>query len=409
MDLTLKILENGIADPKGFRATGVSCGLKDGGYKDIGLVLSETPSEVACTFTNNKIKAAPVVLDMKLCANKISAIVVNSGNANCLTGKTGEENALEMTRIVETDLKLTQGSVMVASTGVIGRKLNMDRVKYGIEKLCKLIKTENEPKNFANAIMTTDKKMKTISYEFELEGKKVKIGACAKGAGMIKPDMSSPLHATMLVFITTDTAISKELLNKALEESVELSFNRISVDNDTSTNDSVFLLANGLAGNPLITAENESYQIFKQVLTKVCQAIGKMVVKDGEGATKLVHVVVKNALTDNDAIKVARCVADSYLVKTAIFGQSPNWGRILAAVGYSTAKFELSKIRLLINELVIFENGDVHRANESKAGSEMLTPEMQITIDLGIGRKDYFVWTSDLTCDYVKINANYLS
>jgi glutamate N-acetyltransferase / amino-acid N-acetyltransferase len=410
MELKLRVLEGGVTEPKGFRATGVSCGLKDGGYKDLGLLLSDTPCEIACSFTKNKVKAAPVLVDIERAGNSISGVIVNSGNANCLTGKTGEKNALDMAALVEKQLSLKDGSVMVASTGVIGRQLVMDRVLYGIEKVCNLIKTENEYKNFSNAIMTTDKKMKNVSYEFELDGKAVRIGASAKGAGMIKPDMETyPLHATMLVFISTDVSISREMLQEALTETIDLSFNRISVDNDTSTNDSVFLLANGAAGNEKITRDNESFHIFKQVLIKVCQSIGKMMVKDGEGATKLIHIQIKNALTTHDAERIARAIGDSYLVKTAMYGQSPNWGRILAAVGYSGGKFELSKTTLSINGLVIFENGDVNRSNESKAGSEMLSPEINITVDLGIGRKEFFIWASDLTTEYVKINANYLT
>lgn len=408
MELKLRNLECGIIEPKGFRATGVSCGIKEGGYKDLGVLVSETPCEAACSFTRNKIKAAPVLLDIARAKNRISAVVANSGNANCLTGKTGEQNALEMAALAERTLGLKEGSVMVASTGVIGRKLPMDRVSYGIEKVCKLVRTENDCRNFANSIMTTDKKMKNSAVEFELDGKKVRIGATVKGAGMIKPDLQT-LHATMLVFITTDAAISRDLLAQALEESVDVSYNRISVDNDTSTNDSVILLANGMAENPVINKENESYEIFRAALAKVCQDTAKMVVKDGEGASKLVHIEVKGASSSSDAEKIGRAIADSYLVKTAIYGQSPNWGRILAAVGYSGGKFDAAKIRLSINGLVIYENGDVNRANESKAGSEMLSQEIDILIELGMGRRDFFFWTSDLTTDYVKINANYLS
>ncbi len=408
MELQLKVLEGGIAEPAGFRATGISCGLKEGGYKDVGLILSKVPCETACVFTKNKIKAAPVLLDISRNNNPISAIIANSGNANCLTGKTGDENALAMSGLVERSLSLKEGSVMVASTGVIGRKLIMDRVIYGIEKVCNLIKTENDYKNFSNAIMTTDKKMKNCAYEFEINGRPIRIGGTAKGAGMIKPNLESP-HATILVFITTDASITREMLNLALKEAVDLSFNRISVDNDTSTNDSVFLMANGQAGNEKISSDNDSLKIFKQVLIKVCQNLAKMIVKDGEGASKVINITVTNALTSTDAEKIARAVGDSYLVKTAIYGQSPNWGRILAALGYSGAKFNVSQIKLSINDLVIFEKGDVNKANESKATGEMLSPEINISLDIGIGKKEYFLWTCDLTCDYVKINASYLS
>ncbi len=408
MDLKLKILEGGVTDPRGFKATGVSCGLKEGGYKDIGLLVSDTPCVTSAFYTKNKVKAAPVNLDISRINNKISAVIVNSGNANCLTGRTGEENALFMAGLVEKSLSLKEGSVLVASTGVIGRKLEMDRVIYGIEKVCKLIKNENDYKNFSNSIMTTDKKMKNCSYEFDLNGKSVRIGGSAKGSGMIKPLLEYP-HATMLVFLATDAAISKGLLDLALKEAIDLSFNRISVDNDTSTNDSVFLLANGKAGNTVISENGDQFKIFKQVLIKVCQTLARMIVKDGEGASKFIDISIKNAVTADDAEKIARAIGDSYLVKTAIFGQNPNWGRILAALGYSGADFDLSLLTLQINDLVIFEKGDVNRANESKASGELLSPEIRIGIDLGIGDKDYFLWTSDLSCDYVKINSNYLS
>ena len=408
MELKLRTLEGGITEPKGFRATGVSCGIKDGGYKDLGVLVSETPCETACSFTRNKIKAAPVLLDVSRAKNKISAVVANSGNANCLTGKTGEENALEMASLAEKCLGLKEGSAMVASTGVIGRKLPMDRVAYGVEKACKLVRTENDCRNFSHAIMTTDKKMKNYAVEFDLGGKKVRIGATAKGAGMIKPVMET-LHATMLVFITTDAAVSRDMLAKALSEAVDVSYNRISVDNDTSTNDTVILMANGMAENAPVSRENENYEIFRDALTKVCQETAKMVVRDGEGASKLIYIEVKGASSFSDAEKIGRAIADSCLVKTAVYGQSPNWGRILAAVGYSGGKFDANKIRLSINGLAIYENGDVNRANESKAGSEMLSQEISILIELGMGRREYFFWTSDLTTDYVKINANYLS
>lgn len=408
MEICISFIEGGgISSVKGFKVNGIASGLKELSFKDLGLIYSECPCDVAALFTSNKVKAAHIKVDKERLNNKINAIVVNSGNANCLTGEIGEKNALEMAELVEKHLGLPSGSALVASTGVIGRPLNMDVIRYGIEKLCRVIKIENDEKNFSHAIMTTDRKIKTAACEFDIEGTKVRIGGAVKGAGMIKPEMVP--HATMLAFLVTDAKIEKKALKEALIEATNLSFNRISVDNDTSTNDSVFLLSNGTADNKEIKYKSEEYDLFVSYLTQISQYLAKMIVRDGEGATKVVKIEVKNALTDEDAYKITRAIADSYLVKTAIFGQSPNWGRILAAVGYSGGKFELDKLKLYFNDLLIFENGIVNHNNENKAGSEMISSEMTITVDLNIGRKDYFVWTSDLTCDYVKINANYLS
>jgi glutamate N-acetyltransferase/amino-acid N-acetyltransferase len=399
----------GITSVKGFRANGIASGLKELGFKDLGLILSEKPCDVAALFTNNKIKAAHIIFDLERLSNKISAIVVNSGNANCLTGEIGVKNAREMAETVEKSLGLEQGGVLVASTGVIGKFLNMDVVLYGIEKLARVIKIESDEKNFSYAIMTTDRKTKTVATEFEIDGSRIRIGGAAKGAGMIKPELVDLPHATMLAFIVTDANIEKKALKEALIEATNLSFNRISVDNDTSTNDSVFLLANGMAENKLITYKSEAYELFKIALTKVCQSLAKMIVKDGEGATKVVKIEVKNSITEMDAVKIARAIADSYLVKTAIFGQSPNFGRVLAAAGYSGGKFDLKRLKLYFNDLLLFSDGEIVHENVSRAANEMITNEMTITLDLNLGRKEYFVWTSDLTCDYVKINASYLS
>jgi glutamate N-acetyltransferase/amino-acid N-acetyltransferase len=400
--------EGGLTFPQGFHAAGVSCGIKEGGYKDIGIVFSDTPCVVAAAFTQNKVKAAPVLLDMQRLKNKISAIIVNSGNANCLTGKKGEEDALTMATETEKKLNLKPGSVLVASTGVIGEYLNMDRILYGINRITRNINYDDNYLNFSHSIMTTDTRTKNVAYSFKLGGKAVKIGLTAKGAGMIKPVLAVP-HATMLVFITTDAKIAKPLLEKALEKAIEVSFNRISVDNDTSTNDSVFLLANELAGNAEIVEENDDYRTFCEVLTVGCTDMAKLLVKDGEGASKLIKITINNAMTAGDAEKAARAIADSYLVKTAMFGGSPNWGRIVSALGYSGAKFDVSKLKLYINDLVIYENNTVNRPNKSQATSEMIPNEIHITLDLNLGNKSYFMWTCDLTYDYVKINAHYIS
>ncbi len=405
----IRILENGgINSPKGFRATGVSCGLKEGGYKDIALLYSSVPCETVCAFTQNRVKAAPILVNMERIGNKIQAIITNSGNANCVTGEEGIQNAREMAEMTEKLLELPAGSVMVASTGVIGRKLDMEKIRYGIQRICNTIKADNDIRSYATAIMTTDTKQKSLCCEFDINGVPVRIGITAKGAGMIKPNLKIP-HATMLVYITTDAVISREMLERALDDALSLSFNRISVDNDTSTNDSVFLLASGLAENPAITKEGEAFSLFKEALTFVCQEVAKMIVKDGEGATKLVKIEVKNALTSTDAEKIARSVADSYLVKTAIFGQNPNWGRILAAMGYSGAKFELERVVVKLNGAELFAHGEPQKSGIGQADVLMRENELTIEIDLAIGHKDYFVWTCDLSHDYVKINSHYIS
>ena len=401
-------IDGGVTAPKGFRATGVSCGLKEGGYKDLGLIWSEVPCDVVGAYTGNKVKAAPVRLSMSRMTNKISAVIVNSGNANCVTGKQGEADALRMTELTETHLELDEGAALVASTGVIGEPLPMDRVEYGIEKIARLIKNENSIQNFTNAIMTTDTRPKNFGCEMKIGDTPVKIGISCKGSGMIKPDLHM-FHATMLVFITTDIVMNKELMHTALKEAIEYSFNRISVDNDTSTNDTVLLMANGLAENKPIDAENDEYKIFLKALTELCISAAKAIVKDGEGANKIVKIDIRHALTMTDAKKIARAVADSYLVKTAVFGNSPNWGRVIAAIGYSDAKFDLDRIVFSINGLPILEKGEQNRANISKANGEMIQNEITFTIDLGLGYKEYYLWTCDLSYDYVKINAHYIS
>jgi glutamate N-acetyltransferase/amino-acid N-acetyltransferase len=401
-------VDGGVTAPKGFRANGVSCGLKEGGYKDLGLIWSEVPCDVVGAYTNNKVKAAPVRLSMSRMSNKISAVIVNSGNANCVTGKQGEADALRMTALTEQYLEIPEGSVLVASTGVIGEPLPMDRVDYGVEKIARLIKNESNIQNFTNAIMTTDTRQKNFGCELKIGDTPVKIGITCKGSGMIKPDLHM-FHATMLVFITTDVAMSRDLLHSAVKEAIEYSFNRISVDNDTSTNDTVLLFANGMAENKPIDAENGDYKVFLKALTELCVSAAKLIVKDGEGANKIVKIEIKHGLTMTDSKKIARAVADSYLVKTAVFGNSPNWGRVLAAIGYSDAKFDLGRLVFSINGLPILEKGEQNRANISKANGEMIQNEITFTIDLGLGYKEYYLWTCDLSYDYVKINAHYIS
>lgn len=407
-ELEFELAMGGITAPKGFRATGISCGIKEGGYKDLALLVCETPCTTVASFTTNKIKAAPVIYDMEILksTDRISAILVNSANANCLTGETGYNDAKETAEYTRKLLNITDGEVLIASTGIIGKRLDMNRMKYGIEKLSTKINVENNFHNFAWSIMTTDTREKNYAIELQIGGKTVTIGAAVKGAGMLKPKMEM-LHATMLAFITTDAAVSHELLHEALTEAISVSYNRINVDNDTSTNDSVFLLASGMAENPLITAKNEDYDKFKAALIHVCQETAKLMVRDGEGANKLIKLEVVHALTTTDAQRIIKALSESYLVKTAIFGNNPAWGRIVTAIGYSGAKFDLKKLNIYFNESQIIKSGVPDVQNLATAASDMSAMELEITVDLGLGNKGYYAWTCDLSYDYVKINAHY--
>lgn len=401
-------VDGGVTAAKGFFATGVSCGLKEGGYKDIGMIWSEKPCEVAASFTGNRVKAHPVLLDVERVnkGGKISAVVVNSGNANCLTGPQGDVNALAMAETTEKGLGIPAGSALVASTGVIGVPLKMSSVTYGIEKLCTKVKSETDYHNFAFSIMTTDNREKHVAVEFKLGGKTVRLGLTAKGAGMIKPKLDT-LHATMLVFITTDAALDREVMQAALKNAVDFSFNRICVDNDTSTNDTVILLSNGAANNAKPELNGEDHQLFADALRYVCTEAAKLLARDGEGANKLIEIRVKNAVTANDAKKIAVAISESYLVKTAFYGGDPNWGRIVAAMGYADAKFDIARLKVSIDGIPIFENGTGIPANRGEVASEMAAVEQVIDLDLGIGGKDYTMWTCDLSYDYIKINAHY--
>ena len=400
----MKVIEGGVTAPKGFKANGY----KEGKY-GVAIIISEKEAVGAGVFTTNRVVAHPVVLSKELIKNrdKFRAIVANSGNANCFT-KDGMEDAKEMQRLVAELFNIKEDEVLVASTGVIGRKMDMSIIKDRINKVYNLLKEGNSSINAAKAIMTTDTKPKEIAVEFEINGKIVRVGGIAKGAGMIAPNM---LHATMLCFITTDIEIDKKSLTDVLQRVVDKTFNNISVDGDTSTNDTVFILANGLSG----VNYNECKEEFENALLFVCRELAKMIVKDGEGATKFMEVVVKGAKTEDDAVKASKAIVNSLLVKTAVFGGDPNWGRIVAAVGYSGADFNPEVVDVVLSnykdEVYLVKDGiplaDEGTEELKKAEEIMKADEIKIIVDLKMGEFENVCYGCDLSYEYVRINAEY--
>lgn len=403
----MKILENkSISDVQGFKAAGIVAGLKQSGKKDLALIYSEKKAVAAATFTTNKVKAAPVLLNMEYIKNEnTQAIIINSGQANACTGKNGFEDSKTIAEITAAELGLDPKEVLQASTGVIGVSIPMDIMKEGIKKICSL-KSEEGGKDAAQAIMTTDTKSKEITVEIVLDGKKVLISGMAKGSGMIKPNM-----ATMLSFVVTDANISKAMLNKAVKESVADSYNMISVDGDTSTNDTMICLANGAAENELIDSENEEFKVFKEALDFVNKELAKKMARDGEGATKLVEVEVINAQDIESAKLCAMSVVSSNLVKAALFGSDPNWGRIVCAVGYSGGEFDPDKVdvhfRSSAGEIKVFEKGMNVHFNEELASEILDQEKIMIHINLNQGEYSAKAWGCDLTYKYVEINGEY--
>ncbi|OQX09607.1 MAG: bifunctional ornithine acetyltransferase/N-acetylglutamate synthase [Desulfobacteraceae bacterium IS3] len=387
----------------GFEFSGVAAGLKKNGGKDLGLIYSEVVSRVAGIFTTNHVKAAPVLLDMeRINAGICKAVIVNSGNANCCTGEQGMTHALAMTRYVADKLNIVEAMVLAASTGVIGVPMPIEKIEAASTDLINNLMHEGI-EDFAGAIMTTDTIPKIVSRQGTINDKPFTVTGVAKGAGMICPNM-----ATMLCFICTDADAEAPVLKESLMAGVDKSFNRITIDGDTSTNDTVLLMANGVSGAKIVgAAEKEAFQA---VLDEVMLSLAKMVVKDGEGATKLVEIIVKGAVSDKDARTIARTIANSSLVKTALFGQDANWGRVLAAAGRSGVPIEPNRIDLYFNDVLMVKKGTTcGQAAEAEATKILKMPEFSITIDLHIGKAGFSVFTCDFSIDYVKINADYRS
>ena len=399
----MKQISGGITAVPGIRASGVHGGLKPDNQKDVALIVADSPAVAAGVFTRNRVCAATVLLSREHLEDQIAqAIVVNSGNANACTGEPGLDNAREMASLVGDQLDIEPQNVLVSSTGVIGVQLPMDAIRKGIERAADTLR-EDGGHDAAQAIMTTDTVPKEIAVEIEVGGEKVKIGGMTKGSGMIAPNM-----ATMLAFLAADVNIAGAPLQEALRKSVNKSFNRVTVDTDTSTNDTVQILATGSARNSEITeASGDSYDAFCEGLEFVCIELAKKIAQDGEGATKLIEVVVKNAKNETEAELAARATAESPLVKTAVFGKDANWGRIMMAVGKSEAQFDPYQVDVWLGDYQLVKAGMDSGFDEEKATQLFSEDTVTITVDLNAGDAEATMWTCDYSYDYIKINADY--
>jgi glutamate N-acetyltransferase/amino-acid N-acetyltransferase len=385
----------------GFRAAGVAAAIKQANRLDMGLIVSDVPAAVAGIFTKNKIKAAPVLMDMqRVQSGSAQAIVVNAGNANCCTGAQGMGDAMEMAALVADSLGISRELVLVSSTGVIGKSMPMDRISAAIPRLVAGLSYQGIMA-VAKAFMTTDTVPKAISSQGIIDGKVFTLTGIIKGAGMIRPDM-----ATMLCYILTDAKAPPGFLKNALIAAANISFNRASVDGDTSTNDTVLLLANGVSGIQIESSEHEA--VFQEVLNALCLKLAKAMIRDGEGVNKLVDLMVKGALTDADAYRVAETVGHSPLVKTALFGEDANWGRIVAAVGRAGVEIEPEKIDIYFDQVQLLQNTRWCGAQaEAEATEVMRQSEYALRIDLNMGSGSAQLITCDFSMDYVRINADY--
>ncbi len=410
-------LPGAITRVPGFRAAGVACGLrsapgaKESGHPDLALVVCDRAATAAAMFTTNSFRAAPVVYDSALLSRSdhvLQAVVVNAGNANACTGAQGQRDAEQMARLTEAALNLPAGSVFVMSTGIIGQRMPMKKVETGIRAAAKALSAAGGA-DAARAIMTTDLVPKEAFLQTRVGDTQVSIGGIAKGSGMIHPSLapaSSP-HATMLSIIVTDAAVSPAALNAALARAVGASFNCITVDGDTSTNDTVVILASGGAGNSTIDPGSSDYQAFETALTRVCVALARQIARDGEGATCLVEISVQGAASDAEALQAAKTVATSPLVKTAIFGADPNWGRVLAAIGRSGSQVDPARTALWLGQVQLVSGGEPLPFDVEAARAVLKEPEVLVTAHLGLGNGQATVWTCDLSYKYVEINAEY--
>ena len=397
-----QFIDNGsITSVNGIKAAGINCGIKKE-KKDLALIFSEVPCNAAGTFTLNKVIAAPLVVSKNLIKqqNKVKAVLINSGNANACTGTIGFSNALDTQSCCAKRLSINPSEVVVSSTGVIGKQLPMDKLKSGINEIVNRL-SENGGLDAAEAILTTDLKKKSFAVKVKLSGGEVTIGGICKGSGMIMPNM-----ATMLAFLATDASIEQTVLQKLLSSSVNDSFNKISVDGETSTNDMVILMENGLS-EISIKENTEDYNIFLSALLAICQEMAKAIAADGEGATKLITISINNAKTKKDADTIARAVANSPLFKTAMNGNDANWGRILSVAGNSGVDFTPEKVSIKFDDMTILEPNYSVNFNEEKAKKLLNKEEVKVSVDLDEGDQSSTWWTCDYSEGYIKINSSY--
>lgn len=395
----MKEIAGTICTPKGFYAMGVHCGLKKK-KKDIGLIYSDVPASAAAVFTTNKVQAAPIIQTQKAlkAGASLQAIIVNSAVANACTGQQGVKDAQAMQTLTAEKLGIEPEEVAVASTGVIGEPLNMEKIREGIAKL----ERQKAGETFHQAILTTDTCTKEVVVECLIQGKTVRIAGVAKGSGMIHPNM-----ATMLSFITTDCAIQPALLQTCLKKAVDVTYNQITVDGDTSTNDMVVVMANAQAGNPEIAAEDQDWDIFYEAFHWVCQTLAKKIAADGEGATKLIDVTVQQATSALAARMMAKKIVGSALVKAAMFGEDPNWGRIVCAAGYAEQPLDPEKLVVTIGKQIIFQAGMPTGYLQEEMQETLAQKEIKLELNLGLGTASGQAWGCDLSYEYVKINACY--
>jgi glutamate N-acetyltransferase/amino-acid N-acetyltransferase len=401
----IKVVPGGVVSAKGFSAAGAAGAIKYEGRDDVALIVADSPCEAAAVFTTNKVAAAPVLYDRKVVkGGVVQAILANSGCANACTGESGLSDASLSALVTAGELGINPKHVLVASTGVIGRRLPMERLLEGMRKAkAALGRTQEHALSAAKAIMTTDTRPKQACVTAKIGSKKITVGGMAKGSGMIEPNM-----ATMLGFITTDCAISSSMLRRALKIAIAKSFNRLVVDGDESTNDSVFLLASGKALNEKITRGGEDFEIFRKALEAVCISLARQMAADGEGATKFVTVTVKGAKSEKDAARAARAVAKSPLAKTSWFGKDPNWGRVLAAVGYSGAYVDDMKTEVFYDGVWAFRRGETADEKQLAKLAKVLEKDaFEVIVDLHLGKGESSVYTCDFSVEYVHINADY--
>jgi len=393
-----------VTSPRGFLAAGVHCGVKESGKLDLGLIACRTGAAAAAVFTTNKIFAAPVAISRRhLKSRTIYGVVVNSGNANACTGQKGLADAVRMCQATAKQMGVDPHEILVASTGIIGHRLPITKITGGIKAAAsKLSSSASAGLNFVKAIMTTDTRPKQAVRRLEISGRKVTIAAAVKGAGMIAPNM-----ATTLCFITTDVAISKPLLQRALRHAIDDSLNKLTVDGHQSTNDTAIILASGLAENATITKQDARYKKFAVALADLCDDLARQMAADAEGATRIFKVVVNSAATKTDAQRCARAIANYDLVKCAIHGGDPNWGRIICAAGSCSVKLNLRKLTCKIGSVMVFRNGRPVKFNPRAVSKIIAAKEHTITVNLGAGRANDFCYGCDLSRQYVTINADY--